>query len=148
MKKIALGADHAGYALKEEIKKALKEGGILVEDLGTRSTDPVDYTDIAQAVAEAVAAGRADGGVLVCGTGIGMGIAANKIPGVRAAVCHDDETARLAREHNDANVLCLGGRLHDAAMATRMVKAWLEATFAGGRHARRVEKIRALERCR
>ena len=145
MKKLAIGADHAGYALKEEIRRALAAEGIAVEDLGAHSTDSVDYPDFAQRVAEAVASGRVEGGVLVCGTGIGMGITANKIPGVRAAVCHDLDTARLAREHNDANVLCLGGRLLAPPAAIRIVQAWLGASFAGGRHERRIEKIRALE---
>jgi ribose 5-phosphate isomerase B len=143
--KIAVGSDHAGLALKEEVKKVLSEAGAQVEDLGTHSAEPVDYPDPALAVAEAVACGRAQMGVLICGTGIGMSITANKIPGVRAALCHDAYTARLAREHNDANVLCLGGRVLGAGVAGDLVRVWLEARFAGGRHTRRVDKIRALE---
>jgi len=146
--KIAVGSDHAGLALKDEIKKTLAEAGASVEDLGTQSSESSDYPDFARAVGEAVASGRADSGVLVCGSGIGMGIAANKIAGVRAAVCHDTVTARLAREHNDANVLCLGARLLDPALARDMVRVWLAARFEGGRHARRVDKIRALESAR
>ena len=143
--KIAVGSDHAGLALKNEIKKTLADAGVSVEDLGTQSSESTDYPDYARAVGEAVASGRADSGVLVCGSGIGMGIAANKIAGVRAAVCHNPLTARLAREHNDANVLCLGARLLETETAQQMVREWLAARFEGGRHARRVEKIRALE---
>jgi ribose 5-phosphate isomerase B len=143
--KIAVGSDHAGLSLKEEVKKVLSEAGAQVEDLGTHSAEPVDYPDPALAVAEAVASGRAEMGVLVCGTGIGMSITANKVPGVRAALCHDAYTARLAREHNDANVLCLGGRVLGPGVAGDLVRVWLETRFAGGRHSRRVDKIRTLE---
>jgi ribose 5-phosphate isomerase B len=143
--KIAIGCDHAGLPLKEEIKKTLAEAGAQVQDLGTTSPESVDYPDYARAVAEAVASGRADSGILVCGTGIGMSITANKVAGVRAALCHDAYTARLAREHNDANVLCLGGRVIGPGVAADMVRVWLETRFAGGRHARRVEKMRALD---
>jgi ribose 5-phosphate isomerase B len=144
--KIALGADHAGFELKEKIKQHLLQKGIPVDDLGTHSTESVDYPDFARQVGEAVVGGRADWGILVCGTGIGMAMAANKVPGVRAALCGDLYTARMSREHNDANVLVLGGRLMGADMAADILLAWLETDFAGGRHARRVGKIADIER--
>lgn len=144
--KVALGSDHAGYAGKEAAKQVLERLGVAYEDFGTRSaTESVDYPDYAQAVGEAVAKGQADCGLLFCGTGIGVGIAANKIPGVRAAVVHDVETARLAREHNDANVLAMGVRNTDPALLPPVIETFLTTAFAGGRHARRVEKIAALE---
>lgn len=143
--RIVVGADHAGYALKEAIKRALEARGVSVEDVGTHSTDSVDYPDFAEQVARGVAAGRFDRGILVCGTGVGMAIAANKIPGVRAATVTDVETARLSRAHNDANVLALGGRMLDPTRALEIVQVFLETPFAGDRHQRRVEKIRTLE---
>jgi ribose 5-phosphate isomerase B len=145
MLSVALGADHAGWELKEALKSWLMEGGYQVLDFGTHSPDSVDYPDYAQQVGEAVAVGKVDRGVLVCGTGIGMAMAANKIPGVRAALCGDTFTSRMSREHNDANVLALGGRLTDADMGRDILKVWLETAFAGGRHARRVNKIMELE---
>ena len=146
MLSVALGADHAGWKLKEALKSWLMEGGYQVLDFGTHSPDSVDYPDYAQQVGESVAVGKVDRGVLVCGTGIGMAMAANKVPGVRAALCGDLYTARMSREHNDANVLVLGGRLMGADMAADILHAWLETDFAGGRHARRVEKIADIER--
>jgi ribose 5-phosphate isomerase B len=143
---IALGADHAGYELKEALKGWLINHGLQVLDLGTHSTQSVDYPDYAALVGESVADHKVECGLLVCGTGIGMAMAANKVPGVRAALCGDLYTARLSREHNDANVLVLGGRLLGADMAADILQAWLETDFAGGRHARRVEKIADLER--
>jgi ribose 5-phosphate isomerase B len=143
---VALGADHAGFELKEALKAWLAARGFQVLDLGTHSTESVDYPDYAAAVAQAVADGTADRGVLVCGTGIGMAVAANKIAGVRAAPCWDLYSARASREHNDANVLCLGGRLTGPEMALDILRAWIETPFAGGRHARRVEKIAQIER--
>lgn len=143
--RIVVGADHAGYALKEEIKRTLQGLGLPVEDVGTDSTDSVDYPDFAERAARGVAAGRFDRGILVCGTGIGMAIAANKVPGVRAATVTDTEMARLSREHNDANVLALGGRLLDRRRALEIVRIFLETPFAGDRHQRRVDKIRQLE---
>ncbi len=143
--RVALGADHAGFKLKDEIKGFLASQGLEVEDLGTHSEEPVDYPDVAERVATLVAGGGADLGILVCGTGIGQAIAANKVPGVRAAVANDVFTARLAREHNNANVLTLGARVVGVGLAMEIVRAFLEASFEGGRHARRVEKIRALE---
>jgi ribose 5-phosphate isomerase B len=145
MAMIALGADHAGFVLKQTLKAWLTTRGHLVFDFGTHSTESVDYPDFASAVAGAVREGRAERGVLVCGSGIGMAIAANKVPGVRAAVAADPDMARLGREHNDTNVLTLGARLTAAADAERIVEAWLGTAFAGGRHARRVDKLADLD---
>jgi ribose 5-phosphate isomerase B len=142
---IALGADHAGWQLKEEIKAWLLERNVELLDFGTHSPDAVDYPDYAAQVAEAVAAGKAERGVLVCGTGIGMAMAANKVPGVRAAFCPDLFTARMSREHNDANVLALGGRLTGRELALEIMEMWLRAAFQGGRHARRVGKLVEIE---
>ena len=139
--KIAIAADHAGYEEKENIKRKLDEMGVEYEDMGTNSTDSVDYPDYARKVSEAVAAGEYDKGILVCGSGTGMAIAANKIPGIRAAVAWNEEIARLSRRHNDANVLSLAARYIPDAEQEKIVKTWLETTFEGGRHATRVEKI-------
>ncbi|HHS97101.1 MAG TPA: ribose 5-phosphate isomerase B [Chloroflexi bacterium] len=144
--RIAVGADHGGYSLKEAVVRYLIAEGHQVEDVGTHDETSTDYPDYAVQVARAVAEGRADLGVLVCGTGIGMSIAANKVRGVRAALATDCYMARMAREHNDANVLCLGGRVLGTGSALEIVRAFLEARFAGGRHARRVGKIEAIER--
>jgi ribose 5-phosphate isomerase B len=144
--KIALGADHAGFELKEKIKAYLAQKGIAVEDHGTHSSDSVDYPDYARTVGEEVVAKHADFGILVCGAGIGMSIAANKVPGVRAANIHSEVEAKLSREHNNANILALGGRLLDEKTALQIVDCWLSTPFAGGRHERRVEKIAAIER--
>lgn len=144
--RIAVGADHGGYSLKEAVGRYLIAEGHQVEDVGTHDETSTDYPDYAVQVARAVAEGRADLGVLVCGTGIGMSIAANKVRGVRAALATDCYMARMAREHNDANVLCLGGRVLGTGSALEIVRAFLEARFAGGRHARRVGKIEAIER--
>jgi RpiB/LacA/LacB family sugar-phosphate isomerase len=144
--KIALASDHAGYAEKERLKPLLGELGLEVEDLGTVSEESVDYPDYARRVAERVARGEAEQGVLVCGSGTGMAIAANKVQGVRAAVAWSEETARLARQHNDANVLALGARTTPPAEIPKIVRAWFSAAFDnGGRHSKRVEKIRQLE---
>lgn len=143
---IGLGADHAGYELKEALKGWLITHGFHVLDLGTHSTESVDYPDYAALVGESVADHKVERGLLVCGTGIGMAMAANKVPGVRAALCGDIYSARMSREHNDANVLVLGGRLMGADMAADILHAWLATGFAGGRHARRVEKIADIER--
>ncbi|HEV8676260.1 MAG TPA: ribose 5-phosphate isomerase B [Methylomirabilota bacterium] len=142
---MALGADHAGWQLKEEIKAWLLTRNVELMDFGTHSPDPVDYPDYAAQVAEAVAAGKAERGILVCGTGIGMAMTANKVPGVRAAFCPDLFTARMSREHHDANVLALGGRLTGRELALEIVEMWLRAEFQGGRHSRRVGKIVELE---
>jgi len=143
---IALGADHAGFELKEALKGWLIDQGYQVLDYGTHSTDSVDYPDYAAQVALAVADQKVERGVLVCGTGIGMAITANKVPGVRAALCSDLYTARMSREHNDGNVLTLGGRLMGREMAVDILRMWLETDFAGGRHQRRVDKIADVER--
>jgi len=145
---VGLGADHAGFPLKEDLKAWLITRGYDVVDFGTQSADAVDYPDYAAAVASAVTAGKADFGVLVCGTGIGMAIAANKLPGIRAAACSDAYTARMSREHNDANILALGARITGRDAAIEILETWLAAAFAGGRHARRVDKIVALDRGR
>lgn len=143
---VALGADHGGYALKEEIKTYLGELGYPVIDCGTFSTAAVDYPDYAYAVARLVSEGRAWRGILIDGAGIGSCMAANKVPGVRAALCYDHATAVNSREHNDANVLTLGGLLIGRNLALQIVKTWLERDFGGGRHARRVDKIMEIER--
>ncbi len=139
--KIAIGADHAGYQLKDSLKKMLDELSISYEDVGTSSGESVDYPDFARTVAEGVAAGTFDRGLLVCGTGVGMAIAANKVAGVRAAAIVDTDTARLAREHNDLNVLTLGARVLPESRAREIVKIFLDTPFEGGRHATRVAKI-------
>ncbi len=144
--RIALGADHAGYHAKETIKQFLEQSGYPVDDVGTWSEESVDYPDFARRVAEKVAGREDQIGILVCGTGMGMGITANKVPGIRAAVAHDAMTARLAREHNDANVLALGGRVMDDATAIEIVRDFLESKFAGGRHQRRLDKISEIEK--
>ncbi len=144
--RIAVGADHAGYLLKELLAAHLGTLGHQVSDLGTDSEEPVDYPEFGAAVGRAVAGGEAELGLCVCGTGIGIGIAANKVPGVRAAVVHDVTTARLARIHNHANVVCLGGRMIGDQVAKDALEAFLAATPAGGRHGRRVAEIAGLER--
>ena len=139
--KIAIASDHAGFEEKERLKPLLNELGIQFEDLGTVSTESVDYPDYARKVGEEVAAGRVDQGLLVCGSGTGMAIAANKIPGVRAAVAWSEETARLARQHNNANVMAIGARTTPPEKIPAIVRAWFSAEFEGGRHAERVAKI-------
>jgi ribose 5-phosphate isomerase B len=143
---IALGADHGGFKLKESLKAYLRELGQEVIDCGTTSTEAVDYPDFALAVGELVGQGRAARGILVDGAGIGSCMTANKVPGVRAALCYDQSTAVNSREHNDANVLTLGAGLIGEALARQIVRTWLETPFAGGRHARRVDKIMETER--
>lgn len=144
--KIALAADHAGFEEKERIKKTLDAIGIEYTDMGTHSLDSVDYPDYARKVGEAVAAGDYDQGLLVCGSGTGMAISANKVRGVRAAVAWNEDIARLARQHNDANVLSLAARFTPQAELAKIVKAWFSADFEGGRHERRVEKISQIEK--
>ena len=139
--KIAIGADHAGYQLKDSLKKLLDEMGVPYEDFGTMSGQSVDYPDFAHAVANGVAAGKFDRGILVCGTGVGMAIAANKIAGVRSAAIVDTDTAKLSREHNDLNVIALGARVLPESRAREIVKTFLETRFEGGRHAARIQKI-------
>ena len=145
--RIALAADHAGYLLKNELRTKLQEQGYEVTDLGTNSATPVDYPDSAQSVADAIRAGSADRGIIVCGSGAGVSIAANKFPGIRAAVCHDTYTAHQAVEHDDMNVLCLGARVIGGALALDLVTAFLSARYAGEeRFQRRLDKILDIER--
>ena len=139
--KIAIGSDHGGFELKEKIRNLVIELGHEVKDMGCYSPDPVDYPVYGREVAESVAFGRYERGILICGTGIGMSIAANRIPGVRATLCHELLTARMSREHNDSNVLCMGGRVIGPGLAEEMVKVWLTTPFAGGRHSRRISMI-------
>ena len=143
--RVVIGCDHAAVALKDVIVKELRGSGAQVEDVGTFAGDSVDYPDFAASVARRVAGGGADRGIALCGTGIGACIAANKIRGIRASLCHDTTTARLARQHNDANVLCMGGRTTGQAVALDIVKTWLATEFEGGRHQGRIDKIQALE---
>ena len=143
--KIAMGADHAGFELKDKLKQRLQRQGIEVADEGTRGPESVDYPDYARKVGEDVAARRADLGILVCGTGIGMAMAANKVAGIRAANCDTEFEAQMAREHNDANVLALGARVLNEDQAAKIVDVFLKKTFAGGRHQTRVDKIMAIE---
>lgn len=143
--RIAIGADHAGVALKEHVKQVLTARRIPFDDVGTLSTDSVDYPDFAETVARKVASGEYDRGILTCGSGIGMAIAANKVAGIRAASIQDEESARLSREHNDINVLALGERTTDVNTARRIVELFLDTPFMGGRHQRRVDKINALD---
>jgi ribose 5-phosphate isomerase B len=144
MRRIAIASDHGGFELKEELKGALAGGDLEIVDLGTDdATTSVDYPDYADALCEAVLEGRAALGILVCGTGIGVSIAANRRRGIRAALCTDPFMARMAREHNDANVLCLGGRVIGAALALGIAREFLAGAFAGGRHQRRLAKIDA-----
>jgi len=138
---IVIASDHAGVELKASIVELIGESGLEVRDLGPEDTSSVDYPDFAHAVAGAVAAGDADRGILICGTGIGMSLAANRHPQVRAALCHDAFTAEMARRHNDANVLCVGSRSTGPGVAEQMVRIFLETAFEGGRHQRRVDSI-------
>jgi ribose 5-phosphate isomerase B len=144
--RVVVGADHAGFTLKEEIADDLRRRGHAVLDVGTSSTEPVDYPDSAEAVGRAVTDGRAERGVLICGSGVGASVAANKLPGVRAAVCHDAYSAHQGVEHDDMNVLVLGGRIVGSALAHELVEAYLAARFSGEeRHVRRLAKVKALE---
>jgi ribose 5-phosphate isomerase B len=145
--RVALAGDHAGFEMKRDVAEFLRASGHEVLDLGTHSTAPVDYPDCADSVAAALRDGRAERGLIVCGSGAGVSIAANKFPGIRAAVCHDTYTAHQAVEHDDMNVLCLGARVIGAAVAHELVAAFLGATFSGDeRHQRRLDKILAIER--
>ena len=144
--RVAIGADQGGYELKQQVAEFLIAQGYVVSDLGIHRLESVDYPDMAALVARAVAAGEAERGILICGTGIGVSLAANKVDGVRAALCADCYMARMAREHNDAQILCLGGRVLGVGSALDIVQVFLGSEFLGGRHARRVDKISALER--
>ncbi|GBF35649.1 ribose 5-phosphate isomerase B [Desulfocucumis palustris] len=142
---VAIASDHGGFKLKGEIIAFLKKMNIECTDLGTYSEESVDYPDFALPVAEAVRSGKYTRGIIICGTGIGVCIAANKVPGIRAALCHDAFSARASREHNDANVLTMGERVLGVGPALEIVKIWLETEFQGGRHSRRLEKISRIE---
>lgn len=144
--RVAVGSDHGGFRLKQEIIRILEEERVEFRDFGTFSPESCDYPDIALTVAEAVAGEEYHRGIIICGTGIGVAIVANKVPGIRAAPCHDTFSARMAREHNDTNILTLGERVIGPGLAAEIVRVWLKAEFAGGRHKRRVEKIAAIER--
>lgn len=143
--KIAIASDHAGFGLKSRILRYLTEKNLETSDLGTASRDSVDYPDYAVKVAKSVSQGQSDRGILICGTGIGMSIAANKVPGVRAALCHNVATAEVSRRHNDANVLALGERVLDEETALQIVETWLQSGFDAGRHQKRIEKIHEIE---
>ena len=142
---VVLGSDHGGLELKEAVKAALTSRGMAIDDYGTVNGDSVDYPDFAEKVASAISRGDAELGILVCGTGIGMSIVANKFPGVRAALVTDEFMAQMAKEHNNANVLVLGGRVLTVEMAIKMVNVWLETAYEGGRHQHRLDKIAKLE---
>ena len=145
MKKIAIGNDHAAVELRKEIEAYLQERGCEVVCVGTDTNESCDYADFAEPVAEMVASGEADGGVLICGTGVGISLAANKVPGIRACVCSEPVTAMLSRAHNNSNIIAFGARIVGGEMAKAIVDAWLDTEFEGGRHARRVDKIMAIE---
>lgn len=143
--RVAIGCDHGGIELKEAVIGTLKGLNLQVEDMGTHDRNSCDYPDFAQQVAEAVVSGECQQGILICGTGIGMSMAANKVPGIRAALCNEVFSAKMARAHNDANILCLGARVVGAGVAQEIVTAYFTGAFEGGRHTRRVEKIGALD---
>ncbi|MFW6022019.1 MAG: ribose 5-phosphate isomerase B [Halanaerobiaceae bacterium] len=144
--KIAIGSDHAGYDLKKEIIDYLEEAGYKYKDMGTDNSQSVDYPDYGYKVANAVSGGEYDKGILICGTGIGMSIAANKVDGIRAALCHDVFSARLTRKHNNSNVLAMGARVIGNGLALEIAKTWIGEDFDGGRHQRRIDKITDIER--
>ena len=146
--KIAIGSDHRGYPLKERLRELLSGDGHEVVDMGTDSTDPADYPDSAISVAEKIAGGKADRGIVICGSGIGTSIAANKVDGVRAALCRTVDDARMTRRHNDSNVLALSESSMDDERLEEMVRVWIETEFEGGRHQRRVDKITDYEKNR
>jgi ribose 5-phosphate isomerase B len=143
--KIAVGSDHRGFESKEQIKNIVIQLGHEVVDFGTDNNNPVDYPDVAYLGARAVVDRQADKAILVCGTGIGMSIAANKVPGIRAALCHDELSAQISRDHNDANILCISGDLIGEVLLRKIVEVWLSTEFGGGRHKRRVDKISLIE---
>ncbi len=146
--RVALGSDHAGFTLKERVKTYLAAAGYEINDVGTTTLDRVDYPDYAVKVADEVRRGKAERGILMCGTGVGVCIVANKFDGIRAAAVWDRDIARLSRQHNDANVLCLPGRHMDPEFALELVGVWMSTDFEGGRHKVRVDKITAIEMCR
>ena len=142
---LAIGSDHGGYELKEHIKKYLDEKGVEYKDFGCYDESSVDYPDIAEAVCKSINNGESENGILVCGTGIGISMAANKIDGIRAAHCHDVYSAEMTKRHNNANVICMGGRVIGRELAFKIIDAWLGAEFEGGRHQTRIDKIHNLE---
>ena len=137
--KVAIGCDHGGFDLKENVKSVLKELGHEIDDQGCDSSESVDYPNFAKSVSFLVKEGKCERGILICGTGIGMSMAANRIPGIRAALCHEMFTARMSREHNDANILCIGARVIGPGLAVEIVRTWMTTDFAGGRHQRRID---------
>jgi RpiB/LacA/LacB family sugar-phosphate isomerase len=143
--RIIIGSDHGGFALKEALKSYLSSAGHRVFDAGTHRVEAVDYPDYGVLAAERVSSGEFEKGILICGSGVGMAIVANKFPGIRAALCLDEETARISRQHNDSNILVLAGRKTEPAAAERIIKAWMETPFEGGRHQMRLDKIRQIE---
>ena len=143
--KIMIGSDHRGFVAKEQVKAIITQSGHQYIDVGTKDNNPADYPDIAYMAATAVSKGEADRAILICGTGIGMCIAANKVKGIRAALCHDELTAQISRHHNDSNVLCLSGDMTGEVLLRKIVEAWLTTDFQGGRHQRRINKISAIE---
>jgi ribose 5-phosphate isomerase B len=143
--KFVIASDHGGLALKEAVCAYLEEKGVEIQDLGTMTDDSVDYPDYGVKVARSVSTGEADKGILICGTGIGMSIVANKFPGIRAALINDEFTAQMSKEHNNANVIVMGGRVLSSAQAQKMVQIWLESNYEGGRHQKRLDKIASLE---
>jgi ribose 5-phosphate isomerase B len=143
--RIHIGCDHAGFAAKEAVKRMLEKEGHEIVDVGTDSEASCDYPDFAARVALGVSGAKGDMGILICGTGIGMSIAANKFKGIRAALCHDEETARMSRAHNDANILCMGARILDEDALNGIARVWLSTSFEAGRHARRLGKIHKVE---
>lgn len=143
---LAIGSDHGGYELKEHIKKYLDEKGVEYKDFGCYDESSIDYPDIAEAVCKSINDGESENAILVCGTGIGISIAANKIDGIRAAHCHDIYSAEMTKRHNNANVICMGGRVVGRELAFKIIDAWLGAEFEGGRHQTRIDKIHALEK--
>lgn len=145
--KIAVGCDHGAFELKQVIMAYLEERGYVYQDFGTYDTSSCDYPDVAKPVAQAVAAGQFDRGILLCGTGIGIGIAANKVKGIRAALCHDTFSAHASREHNNANILTMGQRVVGQGLALDIVEIWLNTEFQGERHQRRIDKIHQIEEC-
>lgn len=146
--KVAIGSDHRGFAAKQQIKSILTQLGHEYTDFGATDSNPVDYPDTAYLAATSVAKKQADRGILICATGLGMSIAANKIKGIRAVVCHDELSAQISRDHNDANVLCISGDQVNEVLLRKMVEVWLNTKFSGGRHERRVRKIAAIEECK
>ena len=143
--KIVIGSDHRGFVAKEQVKAIVTQSGHQYIDVGIKDNNPADYPDIAYMAATAVSKGEADRAILICGTGIGMCIAANKVKGIRAALCHDELTAQISRHHNDSNVLCLSGDMTGEVLLRKIVEAWLTTDFQGGRHQRRINKISAIE---